>query len=152
MNGMTRGSDMSRETASCKVVADIGGVVTRWVCAGLNIGLDWLGPHQTIGFVQNDRLIGGLIYHDCRPGRDVWWTLYTTDKRWCTRKNLRFMFSVAFDYYHCRRISIMTAADNVRCLKLAFRLGFETEGRLRGYGDDGKDVVIMGLLKENTKF
>ena len=144
---MTRGLGMSRETVSCKVVADCDDKITDWVCNGLKIGTDWLDTHLTIGFVRGGELIGGLIYHDCRPERDVWWTLHTTDKHWCTKRILRFMFALAFDFYKCRRISMLTGINNAQCLKLAYRLGFKAEGILKGYHDDGQDAVIMALYK-----
>ena len=151
MNGMIRGSDMSKETASCKIVADKGNVITRFVCAGLGYDTDWLDEHFTIGFMQGDRLIGGLIYHNIRPQHDVWWTLYTTDKRWCNKRILKFIFGLAFDYFACRRISMSADADNVACLRLALKLGFKAEGLLRQYRDNGKDCIIMGILKNEYK-
>ena len=102
---------MNKEAASCNVIFDKNDVITNWVCDNLKSGNKWLGEHLTIGFTLGDRLIGGLIYHDCRMGHDVWWTIYTNDKHWCTRKILRFIFSVAFDYLGCRRISILTNVD-----------------------------------------
>lgn len=143
---------MNREAASCKIVTDQNDVITRWVCDHLQTGDTWLGEHFTVGFVRGGKLIGGLIYHDCRPGRDVWWTLYTEDKHWCTRKVLRFIFSVAFDYFGCRRISLLTGINNIKCIKLAYKLGFRAEGVLREYGDDGTDTVIMALHKQQFNF
>ena len=143
---------MSKDVASCKIVADTNDYITNWVCKGLKIGKDWLGKHFTIGFMVNDQLVGGLIYHDLRFGQDVWWTLYTTNKRWCSKKVLKFMFSLAFEYFRCRRISLMTGIKNFKCLKLAFKLGFRAEGVLQQYSDNGEDVVIMGILKSQSKF
>lgn len=139
---------MSKEATFCKIIGDAEGVITQWICKGLNIGTDWIGAHQTIGFVHNGRLIGGLIYHDLRYGQDVWWTLYTIDKKWCNKRILKFMFSLAFDYYQCKRISMMTNTTNVKCQKLASSLGFKPEGILRKYGDNDEDIVVMGILKE----
>lgn len=143
---------MNKELAFCKVVSDRNDIITKWICNGLNIKTDWLGKHFTIGFFYKSKLIGGLIYHDIRPYQDVWWTLYTNDKHWCTRRILHFMFSVAFDYFDCRRISIRTTGKNKKCIKLANQLGFKTEGILRRYANDGDDVIIMGILKEQSHF
>ncbi len=142
---------MSKATAYCKIVADEGDIVTRFVCAGLGYDMSWLDRHFTVGFICNGRLIGGLIYHNIRPGRDVWWTLYTTDKKWCSRRIMNFIFGLAFDYFGCRRVSMSADADNAACLKLALQLGFRAEGILRNYRDNGKDAVIMGMLKEEYK-
>lgn len=142
---------MSKAAAFCKIIADENEVITNWVCNGLNLGTAWLGEHFTIGFMRDGRLIGGLIYHDCRPGRDVWWTLYTTDKHWCSKKVLHFIFALAFDFYRCRRISMLTSISNTACLKLAYRLGFKAEGVLKEFRDDGQDAVIMALYKSQSK-
>lgn len=143
---------MSKEAVFCKVVCDSNKKITEWICKGLNIKTDWLGEHLTIGFFYGDKLIGGLIYHDIRQGKDVWWTLYTIDKHWCNRRILRFMFSVAFDYFGCQRISMRTNGKNKKCQKLAQQLGFKVEGILHRYADDGDDVIIMGILKEQSIF
>lgn len=145
---MIRGLDMSKETVSCKIIADTDDIITRFVCAGLGYDASWLDEHFTIGFILDNRLIGGLIYHNIRPGIDVWWTLYTINKRWCTRRVLNFMFDVAFNYFGCRRISMSADIDNIDCLKLALKLGFKAEGVLRGFRDNGKDAVIMGILQQ----
>lgn len=148
---MIRGSDMSRATASCKIIADQNDVITRFVCEGLGYDTDWLDEHFTIGFLCEGRLLGGLIYHNIRPGRDVWWTLYTIDKRWCSKRVLNFMFSLAFDYFGCRRVSMSADVDNAACLRLAVKLGFKAEGLLRNYRDNGKNCIIMGMLKNEYK-
>ena len=46
----------------------------------------------------------------------------------------------------------MTANTNHKCLKLALQLGFRVEGILSHYGDNGEDMIIMGLHKEQSKF
>ena len=151
---MIRGLDMNKETAYCSniIVADQNDEITKWICEGLELDTDWLGPHFTIGFVRGGCLIGGLIYHDYRPGCDVWWTIYAPDKRWCSKKVLKFMFGLAFEFFGCRRISMITDVDNYACLNLAQKVGFKTEGVLRKYRENGKDAVLMGLLKNECKF
>ncbi|MBE6452996.1 MAG: GNAT family N-acetyltransferase [Alphaproteobacteria bacterium] len=143
---------MNKVPASCNIVTDYHEQITDWVCFGLGMDKAWLDNHYTIGFVYQGRLIGGLIYHNIRFGRDVWWTLYTTDKHWCNRRILKFMFSVAFDYFKCKRITVMTTKSNLKCQKLAKDLGFRQEGNLLGYADNGEDIIIMGIQREQSKF
>lgn len=146
---MTRDSDMNKETAFCKIIADENGLITNFVCQGLGFDASWLQDDEyfTIGFQLGNRLIGGLIYHNIRRGRDIWWTLYTSDKRWCNKRVLKFMFELAFNHFKAKRISMLADADNKACLQLSLKLGFRAEGVLRQYRDDGKDAVIMGILK-----
>lgn len=143
---------MNKDAALCSVISDDKEKITDWICSGLNIGTEWLDKHYTIGFVYQNRLIGGLIYHNIRQGRDVWWTLYTIDKHWCCKRILKFMFSVAYDYFACKRITIMTDCNNFKCIKLAQKLGFTVEGILSHYGDNGEDKIIMGVQKKQFEF
>ena len=62
------------------------------------IGIDKIGGEHftSIGIVSDGTLVGGAIYHDFHPHMiDI--SLATTDKRWCTRKVLRSLFSYPFE-------------------------------------------------------
>ncbi len=141
---------MSWQQEFCKIVYDHTNGIFRWICHNLSISADDITDGETLGFYIGDRLIGGLIYHNIRRGRDLWWTIYTVDKRWCTRKILKQIFGIAFDIYHVQRISILVNSQNLPCLKLITRLGFKREGCLRAYDDNGADSYIYGLLKSEN--
>lgn len=144
---------MNKEQESFRIVLDDDETVAKFVCNGLYNGdTFWLGEHFTLGFMLNGQLIGGLIYHDIRKGTDVWWTIYTTDKRWCNKRTLRCIFGIAFDVLKCRRISLLIGKENKECLGFVQKLGFKSEGKLRGYQEDGQDSFIFGLLKEECHF
>ena len=144
---------MSEPAAFCNMILDAKGRITKWICAGLGCDDKWLNPEYcTIGFISNGRLIGGLIYHDIRFGRDLYWTIYTMDKRWCSRRILKAVFGLAFDFFKVERISLLVDTNNKDCLRLVKKLGFRQEGLLRRYRDDGADCFFMGLLKTERKF
>lgn len=135
-----------------KIIEDKNDLILRYVCEGLNIGYDWLGKHLVYGLVIDNRLVGGLIFHDIRPNVEAWWTIYTKDKRWCNRRMLRFVFGVAFNALNCRRVSVAVDARNSECLKLVKKLGFVQEGIFRAQRDDGGDNVVLGMLKSECKW
>ncbi len=149
MNGMTRGSDMNREAAFCKIISGRMPWLVEWVSRGLGEpNTDWAGTnYYTVAFYYYEKLVGGLVYHDLRPGCDVWWTIFTTDKKWCNRKTLSFVFHLAFDVFKCRRVSVGVSRNNLASLSLVKRLGFKFEGYLRGYRDNGEDVILFGMLE-----
>lgn len=132
---------------SYDVIYDKDELITRYVCDKLKFGYEWLGAHLTFGFTVDDKLVGGLIFHDYRPDGEIWWTIYTDNKRWCNRRMLRFMFGLAFKILQCRRISISVDAKNKICLKFVQKLGFKQEGILRAQRDDGSDNIVLGMLK-----
>lgn len=100
---------MKQEAGLCKIIPDCNGIIANWVCAGLDENTDWIGANVTIGIVRAGKLIAGVIYNDCRPGVDVWMTIYSASKYWCSRRILKHIFAVAFDVMDCRRVSALSA-------------------------------------------
>lgn len=143
---------MKQQPAFCKIVPDTTGRIADWVSAGLGFSKNWEDDFLTLGFELAGQLIGGLIYHNIRLGRDVWWTIYTTDKRWCSRRILKVIFALAFEVLKVKRISLLVNTDNFSCIKLVEKLGFVREGLLRGYRDDGADCYFYGMLQSENKW
>lgn len=142
---------MSKAVASYNIILDKNGAIANWVCRGLAMNPEELGDNITLGFVADGQPLGGLVYHGFQDG-SIWWTIYTIDRRWCSRKVLKFIFGLAFDMLNCRRINILVSKDNVCCLKLVKRLGFVREGFLRKYRKSGEDCYILGILKSECKW
>lgn len=133
---------------SCDIFPDLYGGITDWVRKGFGYENGWPGACLTFGFYYKGQLVGALVFHNLREHRDVWWTLYTVDKHWCTRRVLRKMFTMAFNIMGCQRISILVSKSNQQSLSVVKRMGFKEEGMLRRYRDNGEDCYILGMLKE----
>ncbi len=152
---------MKKEPEFCKpetdndtvrVVYDVNQITVPWVCAGLGYPPDSLRVLTVLAFMRRGKLLGALLFHDGYAAHDVWWTIYTVDKRWCQRHTLRRIFEAAFIDMKCRRIGIMVQEDNEKSLKLVRRLGFQEEGRLRQLGKDGQDCIVFSMLKDECRF
>ncbi len=141
---------MNKLRASCDIKFDTDGDITKWVCSNLNFEFTDIGEYRTLGFFVDHKLIGGLIYHNIRIGRDLWWTIYTTNKRWCNRRVLKRIFGLAFNFWQVERISLLVNTNNFECIKLVEKLGFKREGLLRKYRDDGSDCYFYGILKSEN--
>ncbi|MDO4161887.1 MAG: GNAT family protein [Pseudomonadota bacterium] len=135
-----------------RIVEDRDDLVTDWVCRGLQYDKQWLDRHLTFGFMQGEKIIGGLIFHNYRPAHEIWWTVYSTDKRWCNRRMLESMFGLAFEGLSCRRISLLVSKNNTDSLNFVKKLGFCPEGLLRSYRENGEDCYIFGMLKSECKW
>jgi len=133
---------------SIDIIHDKNDEIALWVCKKLQISQDWLGDNLTFGFYNENKRLGGLIFHDYEPNHSIWWTIYASDKHWCTRRVLQKMFDTAFNELHCRRINLLVCSDNETCLKFVQKLGFKPEGFLRKYLDNGKDCYFFGMLQE----
>lgn len=154
MNGWTRGLGMNRapELSKISIVPDRDNLIAKWVCRGLKEDFGWVGDNLTIGVMLGGKIIAGIIMNDCRPGRDVWLTIYSTDKRWCCRRVLRCVFDLAFNKMKCRRVSLFVSKDNACSRNLVEKLGFVREGLLRQYRDNGNDCFVYGMLKNECKW
>lgn len=145
MNGMTRKCDMTSDLVYCK--PDDTGYVIKWVCDGLGDKVEEYGPNLTIGVYLGKILIAGIIMNDLRNNLDVWLTIYSTNKRWCTKSVIKYVFGIVFNLMNCRRCNIFISKDNHKSLSLCERLGFKKEGLLRQYRENGTDCYILGMLK-----
>ena len=143
---------MKMVTDCSKIVPDYNNIITQWVCNGLGENTSWLQNYKTYGVMRNSKIIAGLIFHNLNYGHDVWWTIYSTNRHWCTRRIIKQFFSEAFDTLQCRRINLLVDTDNQACLKFVTRLGFKIEGCLRQYRENEKDCYILGLLKTENKY
>lgn len=141
---------MKSEAVLCK--PDLDGSIMKWTCQGLKEDINWVGDNVTIGVYLNNELIAGIIINEIRPNVDAYMTIYSINKRWCTRKVLRYVFNFLFDKVGCRRVSLLVSKDNEASNKLVKGLGFVCEGLLRQYRDDGKDCYFYGMLKSECKW
>ena len=133
---------------SYEILPDLSDTVADWVCRGLRLCNVWRGQNLTYGFAYNGKMVGGLIFHDLQRHREVWWTVYSTDKHWCNRTMLRQVFTMAFVTMDCKRINILVNKSNRHSFDFVRRLGFKPEGLLRQYDENGDDCYFLGMLRE----
>ena len=133
---------------SVDLIPDLYGGTLDMVRKGLKYDEDWPKDKSlTFGFFYNKKPIGGLVFHDLRRHTDVWLTIYSIDKHWCTRRVLRLIFAMAFLQMDCKRVTILVRKGNRQSLDLVHRLGFKDEGVLRRYWENGDDCHILGMLR-----
>ncbi|MDD4520331.1 MAG: GNAT family protein [Alphaproteobacteria bacterium] len=131
------------------LIEDNKGLIARFVSEGLKEpSCDWIGSNYTVGIVRGRKLLGGVIFNDYRPKKEVWLTLYTTSPLWATKKDLRDIFKIAFEGLKVKRLSLLISAENPKSLSLAKRLGFKKEGVLRQFLEDGQDALVFSMLEE----
>ena len=150
MSGTIQGCAMKSEAVSCR--ADLDGSITKWVCDGLGEDTDWVGECETLGIYLGLDLIAGIVFNNTRPNIDTWLTIYSNNKRWCTRRVLKIIFGYVFKQLKCKRCSLLVSKDNEASIKLVEGLGFIREGLLRQYRENGADCYIYGMLKSECKW
>lgn len=121
----------------------------------------WAGEQLAIGFFSDARAIGWGTADDIRAvaiyerwtGTDCVVHL-VSDQRpgWLSRQFIASGFAYPFIVCGLRRITGLVPADNHRALKLNRHFGYRIEGQLRSASENGGDLIIMGMLREECPF
>ena len=137
---------------NCQIDLDLTDEVFKFVTKGLGLDKLWTQKYVAIGVWLEKKLIAGIVFNEIRPRRDVWLTIYTTDKRWCNKRVLRAIFNIAFNFLECCRASVRIDNTNTKSQRLVEGLGFKKEGVLRQFEDNGHDSFIYSMLKTECQW
>lgn len=104
-----------------------------------------------LGVVVKNRLLGGVVfdqYTETDGHSNIFMSGAFDHPRWCSRRAIRQILSYPFIQLGCRRITMVTSADNAAARSLSSRLGFTEEGVLRCYFPGDADGIVYGMLRE----
>ena len=73
-------------------------------------------------------------------------------RRWFNRTFLRAAFAYPFIQMGYARVSGLVRVDNFDAQRFDEHLGFKKEGILRHGDDDGTDLILYGMLKEECRW
>ena len=104
-----------------------------------------------IGLLENGKLIGGVLYTRY-TGTDVCMHVAGAYPGWVNLSFIKAAFRVPFIQLGCQRCSGLVRVDNHAAQKFDEHLGFKREGVLRKADDDGCDLIIYGMLREECKW
>lgn len=111
------------------------------------IGRDIIPPCAALGIEEAGEIVAGVVFNTY-TGPDIEITVAALPGK-ITRGFVRACGRYAFDQLGCLRVSITTEQPEV--IRLAYRLGAQTEGRKRNGFGLNRDAVILGILKEDWK-
>jgi RimJ/RimL family protein N-acetyltransferase len=105
---------------------------------------------MTIAVVDESKIMAVVGYsnyngHDCHM-------MVAGNGAWCRKEYLPVFFKYPFIVGGCKRVTCLCRPSNTRSIRLMKRLGFEYEGTLRNYYDDGDDCHVYGLLRDDCKY
>lgn len=131
--------------------------VARWVSEGVTGRNDIFKEYAAIGILRNGQLVAGVVYHNYHTSLDerplfIEMSVYSVDKRWCSRHNLKIIFSYPFAQLRLERVQATCAAENRGVQSFLERLGFSKEGYHPKAHLDGSDAVSYGMLKQDCKW
>lgn len=125
--------------------------VNDWVSSKI-YGRDRFPPDApSIGLLENGRIIGGVVY-TMYTGNGIMMNVAGGYKGWINRAFIRAAFAYPFKQLGCTRVSGLVRVDNFAAQKFDERLGFKREGLVRRGDDDGTDLIMYGMLREECKW
>lgn len=110
------------------------------------IGIALCPPYTTMGLMRDGLLLGGAVFNQFE-GHDVHVTL--AGSGW-TRGFIRSVGEYVFGQLGCLRMTATTEQHEV--VDYALRLGGKVEGRLRDHFGEGRDGIVIGILRREWKF
>jgi RimJ/RimL family protein N-acetyltransferase len=107
-----------------------------------------LKPFRSVGFVEGEQLVGGVVMTDYRFF-DAELSIYMEPKRTIGLHTMRELFAWCFDVVGLTRLTAKVAMDNERARNFVMKLGFHHEGTMRK-GFDGKtDAALYGMTRHD---
>lgn len=125
--------------------------VNEWVSSKI-YGVDkFPSDAPSIGMLENGKIVGGVVY-TMYTGTGIMMNVAGGYKGWINREFLHVAFSYPFKQLGCTRVSGLVRVDNPVAQDFDERLGFKREGLIRKGDDDGMDLIMYGMLREECKW
>jgi hypothetical protein len=108
--------------------------------------------YSAIGQMDDQGNIVAGVTYTMFTGRDIHAHIAGIGKRWMTKRFLGEIFRYPFLQLGVARITCLIAADNEPSIRLCRHMGFEYEGVLRQFMQDGRDCLIFGMLRDECRW
>lgn len=111
-----------------------------------HLGIAIADPFIGLLIERENKAVGAIVLNDYIPGRNIEVTA-AADGPWSIsdlRDVLRYCFA------RVARITVRTNVNNLPAIKRLLAMGFQYEGRMRQFFEDG-DAAVFGLLKSEQR-
>ena len=127
--------------------------IREWVSVGLFNEPDAFSDiDKAIGIVKDGKLIAGIVYNNYLPNVSIEMSIFSIDKRWATRHNIKALFHYPFTQLNLRRVTALCSANEGDIMNFLKRLGFTQEGIHREAHPHGGDSISYGMLKTECRY
>ena len=131
--------------------------ISEWVSLGLFGRHDQLDGSKAIGISKGENLIAGVVYNNFMTDQEdkvycCELSIYSVDKTWCTRHNLKALFAFPFIQLGLKRVQTICSTREGKTIMFNKRLGFKEEGIHREFWPMGGDAISFGMLKSDCKW
>lgn len=133
-----------------QILLDQPDVLIAW--AQKQLGVTFFDDARAIGWGEVGDIRAVVVYERW-SGNDCCIHLISDQRPgWLSRSFIAAGFYFPFVTAGLRRVTGLVPASNERALTLNRHFGFRDEGRLRFASEDGSDLIIMGMLREECRF
>ncbi|TDN70396.1 GNAT family protein [Paraburkholderia sp. BL10I2N1] len=123
--------------------------VTAWVARRIGVKF---GDTTAIGVERDGELIAGVVY-DRYTGNDICMHVAAEPgARWATKQAMFRFFVYPFVQLKCSRVTGLVGANNHAARRFDEHVGFVQEGLLRRGMEDGSDLIVYGMLREECRW
>lgn len=120
--------------------------------ASKGVATNFSAGMQGIAVVRDGEIVGGVLYDDYNK-QNIWMHVAGTDGvQWATKTFLKKVFEYPFIQLGVKRITGWVEASNMRARRLDEHLGFKHEATLKGAAQDGGDVMLYVMWREDCRF
>jgi len=124
--------------------------IIPWV--GSRIDEDQFGDAVAIGLEEDGELIAGVVFNLYIGPSIMMHVAAVPGRRWMTRDYLYRCFAYPFLQVKCNRITGLVREDNLDAQRFDEHLGFKREGLIRRGANDGSNLILYGMLKEECRW
>jgi RimJ/RimL family protein N-acetyltransferase len=117
--------------------------IARFVASHIPGCLRGFSEHVTMGVVEGETLLAGVVFHNFQPESGVIeLSAASTSKRWLTRPVLKAMFSYPFDQLECQMVVLRVSERNAPMIRIGKAYGFQDFVIPRLRGRDEAEVLL----------
>jgi RimJ/RimL family protein N-acetyltransferase len=102
--------------------------------------------------VRDDEVIAAVIYDDFNGSNIFMHLAAVPGKKWLNRHFLHEAFKHPFVTLKAKRITLWIEKTNVACRIFVSHLGFTQEAKLEGAAQDGGDIVLYRMFRQDCRY
>ncbi len=136
-----------------RIVSGRGGPVVKWLDSRIFTQDHF--PEDTTWIALIDECTGEILGATCFTdyrGSCISLHFAGAKRGWLTRRFIQTCFNYVFNELGCRRAVGLVRKDNLKALITDIKLGFTVECLMRKADDDGQDMYLLSLLREECKW
>lgn len=122
-----------------------------WAFMNARMGIPWSSDFRAIGVVRGD-LLCAVVGYNGFMGRVCFMHSAIDDPSVIDRTFVRAIFEYPFDQCGVKYIFAAVDEKNQQALDIDFRCGFELYDTLAGGAEEGSDLLLLRLTRDNCRW